>query len=207
MPFFFFTAYCLFKSLLYRLRGALKVTASWHGHDNMTDSRLPPSACSSRDLSPRCPEDFGVCFPQHMSLCQLENVKPRSRLAYKVPLTQVPYKVVGARDKCAFFFTGRLLSINNNNPAEIRKDEGVSERRSAAPRLWFHVVIHDLHKTFIIFLTRPFSYGVLSSSTELRGPTMRAFRSTSACHCKSRLQVFIQINFSVIWWHRPIKAC
>lgn len=132
---FFLTAYCLFKLLLYRLRGALKVTASWHGHDNMTDSRLPPSACSSRDLSPRCPEDFGVCFLQHMSLCQLENVKPRSRLAYKVPLTQVPYKVVGARDKCVFFPLEGCFPLTTTIPQRSARTRGSVETPVNVARL------------------------------------------------------------------------
>lgn len=86
--FFFLTAYCLFKLSLHCAKGSLKVTTSWHGHDNMTDSKTPaPSVCGPRFEAPwgrRCP------FPlQHMSLCQLggrgerKKVKLCSWWAYK----------------------------------------------------------------------------------------------------------------------------
>lgn len=204
----FFTAYCLFTLPLYCARGALKVTASWHGHDNMTDSKAKAAICMRLErLQPWRPEDFGVCFP--CSICHFVNRKEKKKEGknhaadelIKVRLAQVSHKVAGARD-------GRLFTGWNGRPKEIHKDKRVSGgRRSWTKECCFQVNVQWnlaplrisgwFHEA-VICVCDPSSFwshvgSVLGSyllSARWLGTTSRDFNRTCVCLFKSQLQVF-----------------
>lgn len=201
--FFFFTAYCLFTLPLYCARGALKVTASWHGHDNMTDSKAKAAICMRLErLQARRPEDFGVCFP--CSICHFVNRKEKkegknhaAEELIKVLLAQVSHKVAGARD-------GRLFT-GTADPKRFTRTRGSAEKLNERMLLPGECAMKfgstadqqaiswgsDLCVWPLIFLvTCRISSRVLLFERPVTWNDVEGFNRTCVCLFKSQLQVF-----------------
>ena len=86
----------------------------------------PPSACASRGLGAGVSRTRVFVFPQHMSLCQLQNVKSCSRWAHKTPPRSHRCSIKLLLQRLSVLHSEVTFHQDSYSPAEIHKDEGVT---------------------------------------------------------------------------------